>query len=344
MTRLKVALLALLFAPLAQASVVRVDTQIGHFYIDLLEQEAPRTVANFLNYVRDGDYANSIVHRVEYGFVIQGGGFTFIDGQFGDVPVDATIANEFGLSNVRGTVAMAKIAGDPDSADSQWFINMDDANAGLDNENGGFTVFGRVMGNGMEVVDRINSLVRINTGQPALGTVPVKLSGEFAGLEDLTSDNLIFTVITEVDGFEINPGLSGTWFNAATPGQGWLIDIIDEGDRQEVFVAWFTYDVNPPDGDDGEGFGSTQHRWLTASGTFSGDTATLTISRNTGGVFNDPTSTTVESVGTLVIQFTGCGTAILSWEFDDPAVGDATVDIIRLSPDSFCGGIALPAE
>ncbi len=344
MKTLKSALLALLLAPVAQASVVRVDTQLGSFYIDLLEQEAPRTVANFLNYVRDGDYANSIIHRVEYGFVIQGGGFTFVDGEFGEVPTDPTIANEFGLSNVRGTVAMAKIGGDPDSADSQWFINMDDANAGLDNENGGFTVFGRVMGNGMEVVDRINSLVRINTGQPALGTVPVKLNGEFAGLEDLSSENIIFTVITEVDGFEINPGLSGTWFNAATPGQGWLIDIIDSGDRKEVFVAWFTYDINAPDGDDGEGFGSTQHRWLTASGTFSGDTATLTISRNTGGIFNDPTSTTVESVGTLVIQFTGCGTAILSWDFDDPAVGDATVDIIRLSPDSFCGGIALPAE
>ncbi|MFK7957931.1 MAG: peptidylprolyl isomerase [Lysobacterales bacterium] len=344
MIRLTIILLALLTAPQIHASVVRVDTQLGSFYIDLLENDAPNTVANFLNYVRDGDYANTYSHRVVQSFVIQGGGFTFLDGEFGEVPVDAAIVNEFNLSNLRGTVAMAKLANDPDSATSQWFINLDDSNVSLDTNNGGFTVFGRVMGDGMKIVDRISSLAPINLGGGALGEVPLVFNGIIGSVDDITQDNLIMTTITEVDGFEINPGLSGTWFNAATPGQGWLVDVIDSGDRKEVFIAWFTYDVNAPASDEGAGFGSTQHRWFTASGTFTGDTAALTISRNTGGVFNDPAPTTTEAVGTMTVQFADCTNGILAFDFDDEAITDDMVNITRLSPDAFCTSLAIPAQ
>ncbi len=344
MIKLIITIAALLLAPLAKASIIRVDTLVGSFYIDLLEEDAPRTVANFLNYLRDGDFDNSYIHRNVPGFVIQGGGFTFVDGIFGEVPTDDPIDNEFNLSNLRGTIAMAKLANDENSATSQWFINVDDENVSLDTNNGGFTVFGRVLGDGMKVVDLINSLDPFNISGGALAEVPLLRSGRLTAASQITDQILVMTRISEVTGFEINSGLSGTWFNELTPGQGWLIDVINSGDRQEVFVAWFTYDVNAPADDETAGFGSTQHRWFTASGSFSGDTASLTISRNSGGLFNDPTTTTVEAVGSMTIQFTGCTSATLSFDFDDPAVADDTVDVIRLSPDSFCSEFALPSS
>ncbi len=333
-------LAALMLAAPAAASIVRVDTPLGRFYIDLLEEQAPNTVANFLAYVRSGRFDGSIVHRSSHGFVVQGGGFTFDGSSFVPVPTDPPIANEFGESNIRGTVAMAKVSGDPNSATSQWFINMDDNSDDLDGQNGGFTVFGRVIGDGMAVVDKINSLVRLNFDGGALSELPVLVSGV---LTAIGSGNVVFTTFTEVVGFEINAGLSGAWFNAATAGQGWLFDVIDDGERKEVFVAWFTFHVEPPDGDDADTFGSTQHRWLTASGSFDGDTAMLTIFRNTGGVFNDPTPTMLEAIGTMTIRFFDCFSGEIEFDFDDDAFPDATVSIIRLSPDAFCADLAVPA-
>ena len=152
--------------------LVRMEVQqepfISNVDIRLFEEEAPFTVANFLNYVNDGDYTNSFIHRsTDVAIsVIQGGGFTFDpalnDGTFSvgtggleEVPADPPVQNEFSLSNVRGTIAMAKQAGDENSATSQWFINVIDNSASLDVLEGGYTVFGEVLSNGMTVVDQI---------------------------------------------------------------------------------------------------------------------------------------------------------------------------------------------
>lgn len=130
-----------------------IETDHGSIRIALDREEAPATVTNFLNYARDGFYADTIFHRVIPGFMIQGGGLTE------DMERKATrdpIANESDndLSNARGTLAMAR-TNDPDSATSQFFINLTD-NARLDGREGqpGYTVFGRVT-DGMDVVDRI---------------------------------------------------------------------------------------------------------------------------------------------------------------------------------------------
>ncbi|MFG0283786.1 MAG: peptidylprolyl isomerase [Phycisphaerales bacterium JB039] len=140
--------------------VVRVETSLGDVDFELYNASspggsaAPNTVTNFLNYIRRGDFDLSFFHRLAFNdaartdpFVLQGGGFRF-DDDLGlrEVPLDDPILNEFDTdrSNLERTIAMAKRPGDPDSATSQWFINLGD-NQFLDSQNGGFTVFGRVL-------------------------------------------------------------------------------------------------------------------------------------------------------------------------------------------------------
>jgi len=139
--------------PAVAGTPVRFNTVLGSFNVELYDTAAPQTVANFLNYVRGGDYWSHLVHRVVPGFVVQGGGYWYPE--WSAIPADPPVANEPGLSNVRGTLAMAKLPGDPNSATSQWFVNLADNSDPLDTDNGGYTVFGHVLGNGMAVVDAI---------------------------------------------------------------------------------------------------------------------------------------------------------------------------------------------
>ena len=140
---------------------------------------APATVANFSNYVEDNDYVNSIIHRSIPGFIVQGGGFTVSnDLQVAEVPADEAVVNEFSedRSNTRGTIAMAKLGNDPNSATNQWFFNLGDNSANLDNQNGGFTVFGEVLTESdLAPVDAIASLPTISATEanPAFTNLPV---------------------------------------------------------------------------------------------------------------------------------------------------------------------------
>jgi len=159
---------------LALATIVRMETTLGTIDIELYDDQAPKTVANFLHYAGRNYYTlNGFIHRhatinSSGVSVIQGGGYTYginpITQQpfFFHIPQDPPIQNEFSplRSNVRGTIAMAKLAGNPDSATSEWFINLADNSVVLDNTNnsGGFTVFGRVLDPGMNVVDDIANL------------------------------------------------------------------------------------------------------------------------------------------------------------------------------------------
>lgn len=161
--------LILLLNSHAHATIVQFQTVMGNFEVNLLDDEAPITVENFLNYVDEGAYSNSVFHRLEYNFVLQGGGWAINQGNDNsllvDVPTDPPIANEAMYSNVRGTIAMAKRQDDPDSATSQWFINLTDNSANLDYQNEGFTVFGYVVSPGMEIVDSIAELNTVNFTQ-----------------------------------------------------------------------------------------------------------------------------------------------------------------------------------
>lgn len=146
-------------------TIVRVSTSIGDYSIELLDDVAPLTVQNFLNYVAKDDYNGTYLHRVVDNFVVQGGGYGF-ELFVGPIPIvtDPPVPNEFNVSNTRGTVAMAKLGGDPNSATSQWFVNLADNSPTLDTDNGGFTVFGNVLGDGMTILDAIDDLPTIGLG------------------------------------------------------------------------------------------------------------------------------------------------------------------------------------
>ena len=141
-------------------SAVRMTTSKGVIDLGLFDSLTPATVANFMHYVNDGDYANSFFHRSLPGFVIQGGGFKPAGdpNSYTAVPTDPPVANEPGINNFRGTISMAKSGGSENSATCQFFVSLGNNVANLDNQNGGFTVFGRVLGSGMSVVDAIADL------------------------------------------------------------------------------------------------------------------------------------------------------------------------------------------
>jgi cyclophilin family peptidyl-prolyl cis-trans isomerase len=166
------------FADSDVSAARRFTTNIGVFDVVLYETAAPKTVANFLAYADGGRYKNTFFHRAPAGFVVQGGGFTFNGGTFGRVSTFAPVVNEPGISNLEGTVAMAKLGGDPNSATSQYFINLSDANApNLDNQNGGFTVFGRIAGKGMDLFREIDAMPK--------GRYTISPGGVNIGLDDV---------------------------------------------------------------------------------------------------------------------------------------------------------------
>lgn len=141
--------------------MVRFETSLGDFVVELYPDDAPVTVANFLQYVDDGHFAGTVFHRVIPGFVIQGGGMTE---DMSQKKTRAPIENEAGngLRNLRGTLSMARTS-DINSATSQFFVNLAD-NAFLDHQgprNYGYAVFGKIVG-GMDVVDAI---ARVKTGR-----------------------------------------------------------------------------------------------------------------------------------------------------------------------------------
>ena len=137
--------------------MVILKTNVGDITLELDAANAPKTVENFLQYVRDGHYDNTIFHRVIDGFMIQGGGF---EPGMKQKPTQAPIENEAknGLKNVKGSIAMARTS-DPHSATAQFFINVND-NSFLDypgQDGWGYCVFGQVV-EGLDVVDAIRAV------------------------------------------------------------------------------------------------------------------------------------------------------------------------------------------
>jgi cyclophilin family peptidyl-prolyl cis-trans isomerase len=165
---------------------VNITTTSGLITIELFDADAPLTVQNFLAYIQANRYQSVFWHRSVPGFVIQTGGFNYVNNQVGSVTTFPPVVNEFHRSNVRGTVAMAKLSGDPNSATSQWFVNLVDNSANLDNQNGGFTVFGRLVEGTIAAADAIAAVPRYNFGSP-FDSIPLR---NYTGT--ITAGNFIF--------------------------------------------------------------------------------------------------------------------------------------------------------
>ena len=139
--------------------VVELDTNMGAIVIELNEEKAPKTVENFLNYVKSGHYDGTIFHRIIDGFMIQGGG---MDAEMNEKATNAPVENEAdnGLKNDAGTIAMARTQ-DPHSATSQFFVNVKDNDflnhSGKNMQGWGYTVFGKVT-SGMDVIEKMKGV------------------------------------------------------------------------------------------------------------------------------------------------------------------------------------------
>ncbi len=170
------------FADTDAETAVRLETTKGNIDIQLFPSLAPQAVANFLSYVNAGDYDNMAFHRLVSGFVLQGGSLKVVAAprSFASIPSRPPAVNEPGISNLRGMISSAKVGarnstavltsgsvprddsfgyvGNPDSATTDFFVNLGNNASNLDNQNGGFTAFGRVVNSGMTVVDSIATL------------------------------------------------------------------------------------------------------------------------------------------------------------------------------------------
>jgi len=197
----------------SRATVVRFNSVVGSFDVRMYDTATPLTVANILNYVNDGDFVDSIVHRAENSytqqpdgsfvanpFVIQGGNWSLPDGGvLTQIPSDPPVLNEPGISNLRGTMALARQSGVVNSGTNNWFVNTGD-NEFLDNVDQGFTVFGRVVNEGMEVVDAISFMqqatIRNQFNQLLGETFPVH--GDTSS--GISRENFVlFTSVEELD-------------------------------------------------------------------------------------------------------------------------------------------------
>ncbi|MFC4700215.1 peptidylprolyl isomerase [Glaciecola siphonariae] len=212
-------------ASLSQATVVEVRTIMGDFQVNLFDEATPQTVENFLEYVNSGAYANNVVHRSVPNFIVQMGGFTYNnDFQLDSVATGTPVNNEPVFSNRRGTLAMAKAAGNPNSATSQFFVNLTNNSSNLDVQNGGFTVFGQVLGDGMSVVDSIAALPVFNFGG-AFSEFPLRDYSDADESNSVVPDDTNIVIITDIvvidDAVVTNPDLNpvrNTLINA-TPSQ-----------------------------------------------------------------------------------------------------------------------------
>jgi peptidyl-prolyl cis-trans isomerase A (cyclophilin A) len=213
-----------LVSQLATATTVQFQTVLGDFEVNLYDKTTPKTVANFLAYVKADAYTNTVIHRSVSGFIVQGGGYKYVaTDKLEPITQNATVENEPVYSSVRATIAMAKIANRPNSATNQWFINLSDNSTKLDPENGGFTVFGEVTG-GMDVVLEIAKLNRFNFGG-ALETLPLRdySSVDYTAKKPVTDEN--FVLIKEVLVLNEDPGTA----DSLNPTKNTLINQKDSG-------------------------------------------------------------------------------------------------------------------
>ena len=195
------ALLCLSAATWTEAgTIVEVQTSFGNFYLEIDEESAPVTGGNFLNYVRSGRYNNTFIHGAIGGSLIRGGGYTYTNCADGPerIELDSPIPlEETGLSNLDGTIVAHRPSNDVNGATSEWFINLG-ADIDLDTRDGGYAVFGIVLGDGLDVVRNISlaNLVRLGF---FLETPTSNYLESAVNCQQFSRDNLIMVLMEVVN-------------------------------------------------------------------------------------------------------------------------------------------------
>jgi cyclophilin family peptidyl-prolyl cis-trans isomerase len=341
-------ILMCIFASAVNAQIIRMKTVLGDIDIELNPTAAPNTVANFLEYINGDDFDNSFVHRSISNFIIQGGSLKFVDSNVIRIPERGQLNNEYSLPNIRGTIAMAKLNGQPNSAKSSWFINtIDNTNTLGPVQNEGFTVFGSVI-SGMDVVDAISALDTNSSTVSQPIPIVINIDNENFNIFDVPylrsfpsvfekEDAVIISDVLVLDGsLNFNAGLGGAWFNSETSGSGILLEVLPTADI--VFMAWFTHDAQTPAEGIANTIGSTNQRWLTGIGTIDRDnnSVTLDLANTSGGLFDNPqdvTNSAPSSYGTMTINFEDCSNANVVYNLIDQELsGSFTMG--RISQDN----------
>jgi cyclophilin family peptidyl-prolyl cis-trans isomerase len=236
--------------PLSSDPIVTVNTNFGSFQIELFQSAAPQTVANFLSYVNPGQFNDSIFHRTVPGFVLQGGGFTSPSAtftstsQFTAIASHGTVPGEPGISNTVGTVAMALSTG-PNSGTDEWFINLGGNSSLLDGtrDGGPFTVFGKVLGNGLQVVNQIAAFPVAPNLQSPFDQLPLGANNQLGLITSIVEDGVTGTVFSAPAGdnnvSDRHPLAGVTVFDDAN-GDG----LLDNGEASTVTDANGHYFLN----------------------------------------------------------------------------------------------------
>ena len=232
------------------------------------------------------------------GFIIQGGGFVWDDASrtVAGVVTGAPVINEFSplRSNRRGTIAMAKLGSDPNSATSQWFINLVDNGSGLDTQNGGFTVFGEISAPSMAVVDAIANLPLINAGSP-FDTLPIV--GTLVN-NTVQKSNLVLVSSATA----LSNRYQGLWWNANE--SGWGMSITQHGNI--IFAALYTYD------DDGQPTWYVIPNCPISANLCAGDIYKVAGGTSPAVAWNGAGKNVVK-VGTGSLQFADTGRGVFCW-------------------------------
>jgi cyclophilin family peptidyl-prolyl cis-trans isomerase len=232
--------------------IVQFTTNKGTYEVEMFNDLTPNTVANFLSY--SSDYTNAIVQRLVTNFVFQAGGYTVANNQISAITKKATIANEFNssTSNIRGTISMATAGGNINSGSSEWFINTANNNTGTGSLDAvPHTVFGRVIGNGMTVVDAIAALTAAdlsaatgigNSTDGPLNTVPMQtpftaLSKTVAGTVSTTTGSKIITGVGTSFLSEFKGSSTGAGSRISVNGQTMRVVSVESDTSLTVDVA-----------------------------------------------------------------------------------------------------------